>query len=175
MTMTTEISNPLRRGLRRPKEVTGRTVFVCLVAFFAVVAGVNAIMIRAAVSTFSGIETESAYQAGLAFEQEAAAVGTQEALGWHVSAKITPTANGATRIDVSANDAESYPLPDLRATARLVHPTDARADYLVDLHAGALGAFDGTVQGLHGQWDLIIDLSRAGKRMFRSKNRIVLR
>ena len=52
---------------RPPREVTGRMVLVCLVAFFAVVAGVNAVMIRAAVSTFGGVETESAYQAGLAF------------------------------------------------------------------------------------------------------------
>jgi hypothetical protein len=31
-------------------------------------------MIRAAVSTFGGVETESAYQAGLAFARETAAV-----------------------------------------------------------------------------------------------------
>ena len=44
----------------RPKEVTGRMVLACLLAFFAVVAGVNALMIRAAVSTFGGVETENA-------------------------------------------------------------------------------------------------------------------
>ena len=37
----------------------------CLIGFFAVVAGVNAIMIRAAVSTFSGVETASARRAAL--------------------------------------------------------------------------------------------------------------
>ena len=60
-------------GCRREKatrQVTGRIVLICFVAFFAVVAGVNAVMIRAAVSTFSGIETENPYQAGLAFERE---------------------------------------------------------------------------------------------------------
>ena len=54
-------------------------VLICLVAFFAVVAGVNGIMIRAAVSTFGGVETGNAYQAGLAFAQEIAAVEAQDA------------------------------------------------------------------------------------------------
>ena len=39
------------------RELTGRMVLICLVAFFAIVAGVNAVMIRAAVSTFGGVET----------------------------------------------------------------------------------------------------------------------
>ena len=54
-------------------------VLICLVAFFAVVAGVNAVMIRAAVSTFGGVETDSAYQAGLAFAREIAAARRRSA------------------------------------------------------------------------------------------------
>ena len=70
----------------RPKELTGRMVFICLVAFFAVIAAVNAVMIRAAVSTFSGIETANSYQAGLAFAREIAAAEAQDALHWQVQA-----------------------------------------------------------------------------------------
>ena len=47
-------------------RLTGRIVFVCLVLFFATIAAVNAIMIRAATVTFGGVETANAYQAGLA-------------------------------------------------------------------------------------------------------------
>ena len=72
---------------RPPREVTGRMVLVGLVAFFAAVAGVNAVMIWAAVSTFGGVETESSYQAGLAFARETAAVAAQDALHWQVKAK----------------------------------------------------------------------------------------
>ena len=60
-----------KRAPARP--LTGRTVLFCLIGFFSVVAGVNAVMIRAAVSTFGGVETSSSYQAGLAFAREAAA------------------------------------------------------------------------------------------------------
>ena len=37
-------------------------------------------MIRCAVTTFGGVETESAYQAGLAFKRETAAARAQDAL-----------------------------------------------------------------------------------------------
>ena len=57
----------------RPRPVTGRMVLFCLIGFFAVVAGVNAIMIRAAVSTFSGVETANSYQEGVTFAREEAA------------------------------------------------------------------------------------------------------
>jgi nitrogen fixation protein FixH len=156
-----------------PKEVTGRMVLICLVAFFAVVAGVNAVMIRFAVSTFGGVETESAYQAGLAFARETAAVAAQDALHWQVKAKVS-AATGATLVEVVANDAADRPLTGLQASARLVHPTDRRADHEVALVEGAPGQFQGRSALLVGQWALVIELSRDGTRMFRSKNRIFL-
>ena len=58
---------------KHPREITGRMVFICLVAFFAVVIGVNFVLVRAAISTFGGLETESSYKAGLAFGSEIAA------------------------------------------------------------------------------------------------------
>ena len=61
--------NPFARSDFR---LTGRMVLACLVAFFAIVFGVNAIMIRAAMSTFGGVETQNAYQAGLAFNHQQA-------------------------------------------------------------------------------------------------------
>jgi nitrogen fixation protein FixH len=158
---------------RRPREVTGRTVLVCLVAFFAAVAGANAVMIKAAVSTFGGVETESAYQAGLAFAKESAAVAAQDALHWQVKAKVSEEA-GATLVEVVASDAADRPLPGLEATARLVHPTDKRADRAIDLSEDAPGLYRGHGEPVVGQWALVIELSRDGRRMFRSRNRVFL-
>jgi len=156
-----------------PKEVTGRMVLICFVAFFAVVAAVNAVMIRAAVSTFGGVETESAYQAGRAFERETAAVAAQDALHWQVAGKISADL-AATRIEVVADDAGGTPLTGLRASARLVHPADRRADRTVALTEDAPGRFHGTDAPLSGQWALVIELSRDGARVFRSRNWVFL-
>jgi nitrogen fixation protein FixH len=161
-------------GARRPREATGRTVLVSLIAFFLAVAGVNAVMIKAAVSTFGGVETESAYQAGLAFAKETAAVAAQDALHWQVKAKVSERA-GATLVEVVASDAADHPLSGLEASARLVHPTDRRADRVIDLSEDAPGRFRGHGEPVVGQWALVIELSRDGTRMFRSRNRVFLR
>jgi nitrogen fixation protein FixH len=160
-----------KRAPARP--LTGRTVLFCLIAFFGVVAGVNAIMIRAAVSTFSGLETSSSYQAGLAFARDAAAAHAQDGLHWRVKAKVQPI-DGKTLVEIDARDAGGQPLSGLTATAHLAHPNDRRADQDVSLNEGTAGQFRGTASAVIGQWDVIIELSRAGERLFRSRNRVVL-
>jgi nitrogen fixation protein FixH len=148
-------------------------VLVALVAFFAAVAGVNVVMIWAAMSTFGGVETESSYQAGLAFARETAAVAAQDALHWQVKAKVSREV-GATLVEVVAADAAARRVSGLQASARLVHPNDGRADHVIVLNEGAPGQFRGHSGPLAGQWDLVIELSRDGARMFRSRNRVFL-
>ncbi|MPZ59187.1 MAG: hypothetical protein GEU91_22410 [Rhizobiales bacterium] len=71
--MTQHLPNPSRK----PKELTGRAALFCFLGFFGVVIAVNAVMIRAATTTFGGVETASSYKAGLAFKQEIAAARAQ--------------------------------------------------------------------------------------------------
>lgn len=157
----------------RPRPVTGRMVLVCLIAFFAVVFAANGILVGAALSTFSGLETSSSYQAGLAFARDAAAAHAQDELRWQVKAKVQPIA-GRTQVDIDARDAAGRPLSGLTATAHLAHPNDRRADLDVSLSEGTSGQFRGTAGAVVGQWDVIIELSRDGERMFRSRNRVVV-
>jgi nitrogen fixation protein FixH len=182
--MSTDMSarDSINGGSARPnaaapqatRQLTGRMVLLCLIGFFAVIAGVNAIMIRAAVSTFGGVETGNAYQAGLAFAREIAAVEAQDALHWDVRAKVS-AANGATELEVTAIDAAGRPPTGLTATARLMHPTDKRADRVVALGEHAPGDFKGRTDAVTGQWALVIELARDGTRMFRSTNRVFIR
>jgi nitrogen fixation protein FixH len=91
-----------------------------------------------------------------------------------VKATVSP-AKDATLVEVVASDAGGRPLTGLRASARLVHPTDKRADHVVELHETAPGRFRGTAGAAVGQWALELELSREGARMFRSRNRVFLR
>jgi nitrogen fixation protein FixH len=154
-------------------QVTGRMVLAGLVGFFGLVAGVNATMIYAAISTFGGVETDSSYRAGLAFAREMATVEAQDARHWNVSAKAAIEGNG-TVVEVTARDASGRPIENLAATALLVHPTDRRADHTVTLASDGAGRFRGATVAGAGQWDLVIDLSRNDERLFRSKNRVWL-
>ena len=159
----------------RAKEVTGRTVLVWLVAFFGIVAVVNVVMIRAAVSTYGGLETESSYQAGLAFARETADARAQDALRWRIDARLTPTRDGASTLVIDARDAQGRPLNGLTAKARLLHPADQRDDRAITLQETEAGSFRGVAPVAAGQWDLVLELTRDGSRVFRSRNRVVLR
>ena len=79
----------VRQRERKPREITGRMVFGMMVAFFAVVIGVNVFMAHEALSTFGGVETESAYQAGQKFERDVAMAKVQDAQHWQVDAKVS--------------------------------------------------------------------------------------
>jgi nitrogen fixation protein FixH len=162
------------RGPERRKEVTGRTVLVCFVTFFAVVAGVNAIMVRAAVSTFGGVETESSYKAGLAFSREVAAARAQDERRWDVRATVTPAID-AQQVEVTVRDAAGRPLSGLAAIVRFNHPTDRRADVTQEVREIAPGRFAGSAVPAAGQWDLVIELLRGGERVFLSKSRVVIK
>jgi nitrogen fixation protein FixH len=159
---------------RRPREVTGRMVLICLLAFFGLIAAMNAVLIRLAISTFGGVETENAYQAGLNFSRDIAAAETQNALQWQVKATVS-TGPDATVVELVSRDADGRVLAGLDANARLVHPTDRRFDVTVPLDERVAGTFRGQVAGAHGNWILVIDLMRDGTRVFRSRNRVFLR
>ncbi|HEY4406814.1 MAG TPA: FixH family protein [Xanthobacteraceae bacterium] len=156
------------------RELTGRMVLLWLVGFFAIVGAANAVMIGAAISTFAGLEHDSPYQAGLAFDQEIAAARAQQALHWQVQAKVTRTDRGETLVEISAHDADGAPLSGLGVTASLVHPTDRRLDRELAMTADGPSQFSGVTGAAAGQWDVLIELSRDGARQFRSKNRVTL-
>lgn len=157
------------------RELTGRTVLLCLVAFFAVVAGVNAVMIRFATFTFGGVETSSAYKAGLAYKSEIAAARAQDALNWRVDGQLTRNGDGTTLLTVSVADAQGRPLSDVQVRARATHPMDSRMDHEFELSSQRAGAFQGKADTMaSGQWTLVIDILRGGERLFRSKSRVVL-
>jgi nitrogen fixation protein FixH len=160
---------------RRKGEMTGFKVLVWLLAFFGVVFAVNGVMVKAAISTFGGVETVSSYQAGLRFEGEVAKAEKQDALRWQVVGTLKRDAKGEAALDVTARDAQGAPLAGLTADARLAHPADERLDHVIPIQPVGAGTFRGVSAAQPGQWDLIIDLYRGDKRVFRSLSRVTLR
>jgi len=175
----TEVTSPRREKVtpctRPPREITGWMVFGLMVAFFAVIVGVNGFMVHEALSTFRGVDAESSYRAGQLFAREVAMARAQEAEHWQVDARVTPAAGGGAHLEIVARDASGAPLAGLTATALFARPTDRHLDRVVAVGEGAPGHFQGSAAIVAGQWDLVIELSRRGNRMFRSKNRLVLR
>jgi nitrogen fixation protein FixH len=163
---------------RRERRLTGRVVLASLVGFFLVVAGVNAIMITVAMTTFGGARTDSSYRAGQRYAAEQAAVAAQDALGWTVDTTLITTPDSADAsepvriVTVSAVDAEGAAIEGLVARVRLEHPADTRRDVVLALEPTGPGIFKGSASAAHGQWDLVVELDRDGEPAFRSTRRI---
>jgi nitrogen fixation protein FixH len=166
---------PAKVPVEAQRKLTGRIVLLCFVGFFGVIFAMNAVLVTAAVTTFGGLETASSYKAGLAFAQEEAASRAQEARHWQVTAELQPQPDGQVRVNVAAQDGAHKPLVGFRATAVLAHPTSRRLDRDVDLQTSGAGRFGGTAVISPGQWDLVIELTRNGERLFRSRQRVQLK
>jgi len=167
--MNTTTHTPRRNG-----EITGKTVLICFVGFFGIVATVNAIMIRAAVTTFAGTETPSAYKAGLGYKNEESAAAAQAKLDWQVDGRISH-ASGEMILTVDVRDQSKSPVYGISVAARLAHPLNARLDRAVELARMTDGSFRGAAEAAAGQWTLTIDVTRDGERVYRTKSRVVLK
>lgn len=157
------------------RKLTGGMVLAGLIAFFGVIFAVNGVLVHEALSTFTGLETESSYRAGQTFERDVAMAKAQDERHWQVDANLLPAVAGGALIDIRARDAAGAPLSGMDATITLQRPTDRRLDHAVAVRQDAPGHFRGSADNVPaGQWDLVIELTRQGEQQFRSVNRVVL-
>ena len=162
-------------SVKKPRELTGRAVLFWLVGFFALVFGVNGVLVKAATSTFAGLETGSSYKAGLRFKEEMQSAERQAGLHWKVDGKLARDAAGQAVLDIAVRDDKGLAVAGLTGSARLAHPATSRLDHDVALEAVAGGALRGVTAAQPGQWELILDLERGGERVFRSRSRVTLK
>lgn len=161
----------------RPEKqgITGRHVLFALIAFFAVIATVNAVMIYLALQTMPGTQVKSAYEASQRFNRGLEAIATQDKLGWQVDVATTGLQSGAP-LNIHVRDRNGETISGLEVQVRIERPTDARLDRkvrLVDTGGGRYGAALPDLAG--GQWTLIVEIYRGESRQFVSERRIVLR
>ncbi len=157
------------------RPITGRFVLVAMICFFGVVIGVNALMMRFAILTLPGTEVDSAYSASLAYQKEILAAHEQNSRGWKVDAHVERSSDGNATLMLRAKDASGTPLTGLAFSGYLERPTDRRADRTLQVIERGEGTYRGTAASVApGQWDLVIETSAGGKRLFLSRNRIIL-
>lgn len=158
---------------RQPGELTGRRVLAMLVAFFGVVMLVNLAMVKAAISTFGGVDTRSSYEAGLAFKAEEARAKAQRTRDWRVSEHLS--ASGPSQVlTVDIRDDAGKPVAGMEVAARLAHPVDERRDVTVALSETIPGTYRATAEIPSGVWRLDLAVMRAGEQLFRSQNRVIV-
>lgn len=134
------------------------------VGAFLVVIGVNGSLAYFATTTFTGLETDGAYDKGLAYNQNLALARAQAELGWTVDTTVEPAAAPAPRAEVTIayRDRDGRPVDGLDVRARMVRPTASGHDHDVALPAKGAGIYGAVLDlPLTGVWDM--DVAALGK------------
>lgn len=157
------------------RPLTGRMVLLSLLGFFAVVIGVNGVMIALAIGTMPGLEREKPYQAGVGYNAEIEMARAQAARHWSVASHIGHDPSWRASIKVEPRDADGVPVSGLTVTVRLMWPTDQRADHALSLQERDRGTYVGEAADVApGTWDVELEAGRGSERLFRSHNRVAI-
>ncbi|HVI51629.1 MAG TPA: FixH family protein [Candidatus Sulfotelmatobacter sp.] len=149
------------------------------VGVFLVVLAVNLVMASSAVRTFTGLQTEQAYDKGLAYNQVLAQAKEQEKLGWTVDAQVVPhDPSNAQRHDadvtVSYLDKAGQPVKGLSVQAEIVRPTQAGHDLKVDLVEKTAGQYVALAPlDMPGQWEISV-IARLGETQYKFSQRVLV-
>jgi nitrogen fixation protein FixH len=158
-----------------PRRLTGLHVLVMFAGFFGVVFAMNAYLVTVALGTFSGLEVPSSYRAGREFAAELADRRAQDARGWRVAAHADRSADGRAELRVEITGRDGSALAGLDVTAVLERPTDRRRDLAFAVRELRPGLYRGeAADAPAGLWTLVVEASRDGERLYRSRSRIVL-
>lgn len=146
------------------------------VGMFGVVVAVNVTLAYFATSTFNGLQTEGAYEKGLAFNQALAAVEAQEKLGWTVEPTVDPAAiAGGGAVTVTITDKSGKPVDGLDVLVKLIRPTVAGHDSVLTLGGLGGGRYAADVRlPFPGVWDVQV-LAARGDDQYRTAQRVVLK
>src|SRR3569833_4147 len=132
-----------------------------LLTFFAVVFGVNGVMMFVAISTFRGQISDHPYEAGLKFNAELAAAAAQNDRGWKVEMSMTDGVRASFR------DAQGRPLEGLAVAGVFAAPADVKRDRVFALTETSPGVYAGPTAPA-GVWECQLTAKRGGETLFQS-------
>lgn len=163
--MTSPSASDTRRSLWIPWALCG---------IFAIFLIANGTMLYFAGRSWTGLETEGAYEKGLAYNDTIAAAEAQAALGWQVAMEAGVAGAGEAWVEVSLADRKGHPVAAREVWAQLVRPTHVGYDREAPLRDLGAGRYRGRVElPLPGQWDLRVRIEHAGG-VYRASRRLVL-
>ena len=156
----------------RTSVITGRHVLFAVVAFFAVVIGLDTLFTVWAVQTFPGEVSPRAYEDGLAYNRILAERRAESALGWR-----TRVTQGSAPGHVTARfvDAAGRPIEGLTVKAAFTRPATQSGSRTAMLTAAPADQYAGGPALADGAWDLTLTASDAQGREFQARRRLVWR
>lgn len=145
------------------------------VAFFGVVLVANVTMIVIAFWSWTGLETDSNWRSGLAYNRGLEAERAQMALGWDAAFDVQQRNERSATIALTLEDRHGNLIKNAHVEARFVRPTHDGYDFsaAVPRHHGGTYRADVTLP-LAGQWVVRVAATSGGDTYLLSK-RVYLR
>jgi nitrogen fixation protein FixH len=157
-----------RHGERR---LSGRHVLAVMLVFLAVVFAVNAAMIYAALSTYSGVVAAEPYRKGLHYNDRILAEERQRLRNWREALTIEPDG----RITLAIAGANAEHIGNLSVDVAIGRPSTNREDVKLRLVADA-GRYRGQIAPLPpGAWIVALEarsVGSGGEPIFRARKRL---
>jgi nitrogen fixation protein FixH len=145
------------------------------VAFFGIVLAANGAMIWFAFQSWTGLETGSAYQRGLAYNRTLETARQQAALGWRVGFSFEQAGERQGVIELTLQDRHGDLLESADVQATIVRPTHAGYDFVQTLAHRTAGRYQALLDlPLPGQWEIRIVAAEGGDA-YRLTERVYLR
>lgn len=165
-------SNSRRSGFGR---FLPHWVPMMFIAGFLVVIGVNATLIVLAQDTFSGLDTASPYERGLAYNETLAAEAAQERLGWQYQSAISGAGEADRVLEVEMKDRNGRPLDGLALQAYLVRPANQGLDMTIAPLPSGGGRYVAAFRlPAPGQWELRV-VARDGDVVWQHSQRLFVK
>jgi nitrogen fixation protein FixH len=156
---------------QREKRFTGRQFLAIMLASFVLVTAVNGLMIWYALSTWSGLVSDSAFAEGLGFDRVLAASRAEAALGWKGTIAYEPSG----RIVFHLVDASGQPLSRMGVSMVMLRPTREGFDRTAALLETAPGRYEAGIHApLSGVWDVRVVVASGGQTRFHAEQRILV-
>lgn len=151
-------------GTSTSGKLTGRKVAAIFVAFFSVVAAVNFLMARLALSTFGGVVVENSYVASQQYNDWLSAAAAQKRLGWNLAASRLPDDRVAVRIEGAGETG-------LTVVGMARHPLGRAPDQPLAFARAADGRFVSAAPLPAGRW-LVRFEARQGQQLYRDEQEL---
>lgn len=163
MSMSTDTAN--RLSPKRP-EAAGRRpgwyIPYFFLAFFAVVIGVNGVMLYFATSTFNGLQTEDHFMKGIKYNEDLAGAKAQAERAWKVNLAFESPEPGKGRVSLDLRDKDGNLLKDAKVRIKFIRPTMQGFDRTIQPEYAGDGRYvAGLDLPLPGIWDMRLAIEHA--------------
>ncbi len=160
----------LFNSIFRPAEFTGRHMLAIIVAFFAVVIGVNLTMAYFASHSWSGLIVHNTYVASQHFDEDVEATKALHERGW-----VSDLDVGGGNVVYTLDDASGAPIEADEVVVLFQRPASELQDREIHLMPRSRGVFESQDAIATGQWLARISVKDGDAVLFRETRRLIVR